>query len=537
MLSVLLTVVAALAVWAALVAPGVGRHVSGADFVRLPVEAVVFAALVVALPPRWRRWVAVAFGLVLALLLVAAALDLGFETFLNRPFDPVGDWQYLVPAVGVLGDSTGQAAAVAVAVGACVAVVAALVLLPLAAVRLTGVASRHRTATLRAVGVAAAVWALLAVTGARLAPAAPAASVSASTTAYDEVSRVSADVADTRRFAHQIRTDRFADVPGDQLLTGLRGKDVLVVFVESYGRTAVEGSSISPGVDAVLASGTQRLDAAGFASESAWLTSSTFGGVSWLAHSTLQSGVWVDSARRYQQLLASDRLTLTRAFGEAGWRTVTDIPSDNRDWPQGRRLYGFDQLYDSRDVGYQGPRFSYATMPDQYVLDAFRRLELARTDRTPVMAEIDLVSSHTPWTPLPRMVPWDQLGDGSVFDAMPAAGVSPSLVTSDDERRDLYGRSIEYSLTALTSFVETYPDPDLVLVVLGDHQPHHPVSVGPNHDVPISVIAHDPAVMDRIAGWGWVPGLRPTAAAPVWRMDAFRDRFLTAFGQRGAPTG
>jgi hypothetical protein len=53
----------------------------------------------------------------------------------------------------------------------------------------------------------------------------------------------------------------------------------------------------------------------------------------------------------------------------------------------------------------------------------------------------------------------------------------------------------------------------------------------PGHDVPISVIARDPAVTDRIASWGWQDGLRPTPDAPVWPMDSFRDRFLTAFAR------
>ena len=35
--------------------------------------------------------------------------------------------------------------------------------------------------------------------------------------------------------------------------------------------------------------------AAGFSARSGWLTSSTFGGASWLAHATLQSGTWVNS--------------------------------------------------------------------------------------------------------------------------------------------------------------------------------------------------------------------------------------------------
>ncbi|MDT7694495.1 MAG: hypothetical protein QOI75_3862, partial [Pseudonocardiales bacterium] len=40
------------------------------------------------------------------------------------------------------------------------------------------------------------------------------------------------------------------------------------------------------------------------------------------------------------------------------------------------------------------------------------------------------------------------------------------------------------------------------------------------------------AVLDRISGWGWQDGLKPGPNAPVWRMDAFRDRFLTAFGSQ-----
>src|SRR6478736_3283648 len=42
-------------------------------------------------------------------------------------------------------------------------------------------------------------------------------------------------------------------------LTGLRGKDVLLILVESYGRVAVEDSSFAPGVNQVLDSVTRQL--------------------------------------------------------------------------------------------------------------------------------------------------------------------------------------------------------------------------------------------------------------------------------------
>ena len=76
-----------------------------------------------------------------------------------------------------------------------------------------------------------------------------------------------------------------------------------------------------------------------------------------------------------------------------------------------------------------------------------------------------------------------------------------------------------------------YGDDELVAVVVGDHQPATSITGhGASHDVPISIIARDPKVLERIAAWGWEDGLRPDPDAPVWRMDAFRDRFLGAFG-------
>jgi hypothetical protein len=153
------------------------------------------------------------------------------------------------------------------------------------------------------------------------------------------------------------------------------------------------------------------------------------------------------------------------------------------------------------------------------------------------MGELDLVSSHTPWTPLPRLVPWDAVGDGSVFDPMPAQGLSPHEVwKSAAHVRELYGQSVEYTMSALTSFVADTNDKNLVVLVLGDHQPATIVSgTGASHDVPISIISADPAVLARIDSWQWQPGLLPHANAPVWPMDAFRNRFLDAYGAAGHP--
>jgi hypothetical protein len=85
----------------------------------------------------------------------------------------------------------------------------------------------------------------------------------------------------------------------------------------------------------------------------------------------------------------------------------------------------------------------------------------------------------------------------------------------------------------LVSFVRHAHDDKLVMIVLGDHQPQSVVSgLNASHDVPISLVAHDPRVLDRISSWGWASGMRPDPQGPVLRMDRFRNHFLSAFGSR-----
>ncbi|WP_048555646.1 sulfatase-like hydrolase/transferase, partial [Nostocoides japonicum] len=359
----------------------------------------------------------------------------------------------------------------------------------------------------------------------------PVAATSAAGLVVGHVEQVEADRADRAAFARQAAVDPYQATPGADLLTALHGKDVLLVFVESYGRVALDGpATVTTPVSAALTRAQSALSRGGWSSRSALLTSSTYGGLSWLAHSTLQSGLWVDDQQRYDDLVAGDRLTLSSAFRRAGWRTASVVPSDHGPWWVGSRFYRFDAMSDADDLGYTGPSFGYADVPDEFTLARLAQRELAPGHR-PVMAEVDLVSSHGPWTPLPSLVPWAEATDSSVYAGMPAGQPSAAQIWPTPARvQASYGRSIAYSLDSLVAFVENAHDDNLVLVVLGDHQPASIVS-GPHsdRDVPISIISHDPSVLDRIDGWGWQDGLRPTPEAPRWRMDQFRDRFLAAY--------
>ncbi len=530
-----LDAVALMVIWVALVVPQRPDQLTAAVLLGIPVELMVFLAVALVLPLAWGRFVAVAGGLVLAVLVVVSVLNLGFEEGLDRPFNPVADPSYLNGGLDLLHATLGRAGAILAIVGLLLALALGTAACLWSALRMQrSVRSAPRVWTPVIVALTL-VWAVAGMGGARVGGI-PIASAPAASLITGQVDQIRDEISDRAVFERALTHDPYAKTPGRDLLRGLRGKDVLVVFVESYGRVALEDSWFAPSVDRTVSSATGRLARLGFRARSGWLTSSTFGGFSWYAHSTFQSGLWIDSDQRYQQAITSDRLTLPWAFKKAGWRTVADDPSNTQPWPEGQQFYHFDKVYGFADQGYAGPRMGWARVPDQFALAGFMQKELTPNHR-PLMAEIDLDSSHAPWIPLPRTVPWDALGDGDIYNSMHDPNFSPlSTFANSHAQQGHYARSIRYSLRSLVGFVQHAHDKNLVMLVLGDHQPHSGVSgTGVSHDVPISLIAHDPSVLSRIQKWGWTSGMHPSAALPAIQMDHFRDRFLSAFGSRPTP--
>lgn len=537
-IAVLLTALSIAIVWAALVAPDQPGHLRSTAFLRIPIEGLVLIALAVFLPVSGRRVLAVLAGLALALVVVLKVVNYQIFSLFDRPFEPLGDVGQIGNALETLRLEDGASQARLIEIGAVVGVVGVVVLLPLAMLRVTRVAADNRHLALRAVAGLGALWAVCAVLGAQLVSHTPIASAISASVLVDEARTVQAEMNDVGVFAAEIKHDPYRDTPTGSLLRALRGKDVLLVFAESFGRVAIEESSFAPAVDEALAAGNRRLASAGFHSRSGFLISPTFGGGSWLAHSTLNSGLWVHNLRRYAQLLPERRLTLASAFNRAGWRTVDDVPSNDRPWPEGKAFYRWDRIYDRNQVGYRGPTFSYASMPDQYIYSALQRLELGKAHRRPLFAEVDTVSSHQPWNRIPEEIGWSEVGDGSIYDRLPNHYEGGSFLSywGDASRVQAnYGRSIVYTINTLTKFIQRYGRKNLVVIELGDHQPRNPVTgERAGHQVPISIISHDPKVLRRIESWGWNPGLKPRKDAPVWPMSSFRDRFLEAFDSKPA---
>ncbi|SPE99668.1 sulfatase [Streptomyces sp. MA5143a] len=505
---------------------------------RIPAEGILGAALLLVLPPKARRTAVVVIGAVLGLLMIVKVLDMGSYWTLDRPFDLVLDWPLLDNARSFMKDSLGNTAAQAATIGVIALVLALPFLTTFAVRRISRLMERDRHTASRTLLVLGTVWITCSTLTLEVADV-PLASHSAATLVENRIESVRDGLKDGEAFEKQASVDAFADVPPDQLLTGLRGKDVLITFIESYGRSAIDNPQMGEPLSETLAQKTQELKDAGYASRSGWLRSPITGAGSWLGHSTFLSGLWIKNQSRYNHLVAGDRLTLTEAFRRTGaWRTVGIVPGTQKAWPEGK-FFGLDHIYDSDQLGYQGPKFSWSTMPDQYTLKAFRELEYGKEGRKPMMAEIILTSSHNPWAPIPRTIPEEEIGDGSVYHGLQKAeGKDPKDVWKNPlDVRDEYRKTIQYSVSSIVDFVAEYGSKDTVLIFLGDHQPNKTVTGdNPSHDVPVSVVAQDPKVLEKIDDWGWADGLKPASDTPVWRMDKFRDQFMTAFGPQSGDT-
>jgi hypothetical protein len=318
-------------------------------------------------------------------------------------------------------------------------------------------------------------------------------------------------------------------------LARVRGADVFVVFLESYGAMTFD----RPDVSAALADSRRRFDddirATDRSVVSGVVESPTFGGSSWLAHLSLLSGIEVRDPERHARLMAARRDTLVRAFARQGYRTVALMPGLRQAWPEGS-FYGFDEIYGADRLAYRGPEFGWFAIPDQFSLDRFQALEDARrAARQPLFVFFPTISTHFPFSPTPPYQPdWLRMTGDHPYDG-------PDIVRAYGREPDWtdfapgYIDAITYDLATIGGYLRQQSHRDLVMIVLGDHQPAAAVSgEGASWDVPVHIIANRREVLDEFRARGFTAGLIP-ARAPLAPMHELGPMLLDAFSAPRLP--
>ena len=309
----------------------------------------------------------------------------------------------------------------------------------------------------------------------------------------------------------------------------VEGADVILIFLESYGAVSWDRAEFVEG----LAQSRSRLEGTVRDTDrgvmSAFVESTTFGGESWLSHISLLSGTEVRDQGTNVRLMAQQRDTLVKAFGRHGYRTVAVMPGLLQQWPEGA-FYGFEDIYDHERLDYHGPPFGWWDLSDQFALARVDSLEVAPLPRRPAFVFFPTITTHAPFTPAPPYQPdWERVLTANPYDADEldrAWSDYPDWLNLGPS----YVKGLNYAYATLDGYLQLRADRDLVLIVIGDHQPPSLVSgEGASWDVPIHVIANRRAILERLGRHRFHQGLLPQHPS-VARMDELLPILLDAFG-------
>jgi hypothetical protein len=486
-------------------------------------------------PPHRARAAALVVAAVLGMVTTLKALDFAMFTALSRGFNPVGDWALVAAAWRLGSGAVGVPLAMLICLAGLLSLGALFWLLYRSARTWARLPVPRARVGLAAASIAATLVAGYeagALMGAWPKPIDPPGTAFSLRVAAERTVTARETLADLRDFRRAARDD---PAPQTQGLFAEIDRDVLVIFLESYGRASHDGPLYAPTHRATLARAEATLRDLGLGMRSGFLSAPTQGGQSWLSHISFATGLWVGDQARYAAALSSGRQGLFHLARAAGFHTAAVMPAITLYWPEAARM-GFETVLDAAALGYRGQPFNWVTMPDQFTLSAMDRLLRAPGPRQPLFAQVALISSHAPWVPVPELVAWETVGDGRVFDGMAQSGDPPEVVWRDRDRvRDQYRLAVDYALEAALSYAARAAGPEAPLILLvGDHQAAGFVAQDERPDVPIHVIG-PPHLVERLDDWGWQDGLLPASDAHVTRMDKMRDRLIEAFSATPAP--
>jgi sulfatase-like protein len=320
-------------------------------------------------------------------------------------------------------------------------------------------------------------------------------------------------------------------------LANVQGADVLLIFIESYGAVSWEHADLAGPNARARANFETEIHDTGRDVVSAFVESPTFGGNSWLAHISLLTGLEIRDEDANVLLMRQKRDTLISTFARRGYRTIAMMPGLQQSWPEGI-FYGFNAIYDGEHLDYKGPPFGWWTIPDQFVAARLDAAEIEPRSRAPLFVFFPTTGTHTPFTPTaPYQPDWQRMLTPHPYeqdDLLHAWAQQPDWMNLGPS----YARALGATYTWIGGLLRKRADRDLVMILIGDHQPPALVSgEGATWDVPVHVVASRTtrlAVLDALRARGFRNGLTPQRPK-LSRMHELVPILLDAFSGSDRP--
>lgn len=256
-----------------------------------------------------------------------------------------------------------------------------------------------------------------------------------------------------------------------------------------------------------------------------------------MAYTSTFFGMRVDSHPAYLTLL--DRFDdgsfphLGRTLQEMGYfhGRVTALPAQVSDeqWQQYQRFFNTDRWLRYEDLAYQGPHFGWGPAPpDQFVLGEANDLLQAAAGSQPLLLFLITQNSHYPWQEIPQLVTDRRtLNDGSGKDVQPNLQTPRVDVSLDD-----YMAAITYELRFLSRFIAEDAHDQAIFILVGDHQPGYITRKADGYQTPLHIISKDQALLDKVAAYGFQPGMLASDALARMKHEGFYSLFMRALLER-----
>ena len=297
--------------------------------------------------------------------------------------------------------------------------------------------------------------------------------------------------------------------PFNSDLLALRGRDVNLFFWESYGQVAYAVPQINEGLLAARQALDKQIAASGMQVVSAYVSSTTFGGASELAHVALFTGIDTSDPNVHDLLITTDRSTLTGLFQQRGYDVHALYTALTWDWPE-KVFYRFNRFSDARDLNYKGPKLGFWSVPDQFALARYQEMHPIKADSAKRFFFFPSITSHMPFHPVPPyQEDWKKLMSETPFDAVQMAKVQAQKEDWFNMRPGYIGM-MNYNYQWFQGLLAQPKARDSLYIILGDHQPAANVAgEGASWDVPVHIVSSQPELLQRFLDRGFQKGLTP----------------------------
>ena len=325
------------------------------------------------------------------------------------------------------------------------------------------------------------------------------------------------------------------DPPEKQLpeyvFPGIEDADIYLFVIESYGHTIFTNSDHYRRLAGTYRNAERLLSGAGFGIYTTVYDSTTFGGTSWLADTSLVTGIEIDTQAKYKTVLEEGTRNLLHILDDEGYTTVFSSPSTKEMLDSHKRFYSFSRFVLSGDFGYQGPYFVFGDMPDQFQINHIQKNILPEI-KSPRFVQFMLVSSHVPWNYIPPFIEdWSRIDDGSLYYDRSRNTYYDNSWAVGSELFEGYAHSIRYVLEVLTDYCVTYRTGDELIILVGDHQPKFPISEeDAGFGVPLHIISRNRDFLKNFTRFGYVPGFIPPEGEGFYGLESFLGHFLYVAG-------